>query len=632
MSTLKVNNLEPTSGTVVIINADTKIISATGKEIDLGGATNDFSGSLNVTGSITNINGDIIVNKGNFQLKSGSLFIGSGSLGVGYTSGSSSSQYWNLSSSVTVTGSFETSGSSDFGGNVTVTGSFETTGSSDFDGDVTVTGSFETTGSVTLTGSLDVQGDSTVTGDMIISGCFDIACYQDADNPVFYGIEGRTTPSAVGFEYISINYSTYGNLTVPLSAAATASNQLIYVQSASVIVPYAVAGISFDIPNQVTYVSASGPDIPTGTIVQIGFPQPLAGVTSSIAYGTGSSTPVASFCCEEITLYSDVVISGSLDVFGPTNLHDGLIVSGCIEMYCPGDETTAFYGYKGNTRFSKSSASVFLNYGYLNASYGNVTASISASAAANAGTLQVYNASVGTTQTAPFVRATWTGQITLIEYATNTLTNFGNGAPGPVIVVGNALPNLQPFGADTLMGTGSLTPVQTAQFCCDGNILFGDSTMSGSLTVTDGATVTGSVTISGSASDDSVEVQIPIRITKPVTITGPLTVSGSIIDDKVDIKIPVDITSPIRVSGSLTIASGSLFDGKGGGKVTGSFEVTGSLTANTITATNTLVINNVLSSKPLYSGSKGETLYVVSGSQFLLYAFLNETWRSSSLA
>ena len=576
MSTLKVNNLEPTSGTTVIINADTRIVSATGKEIDLGGATNDFSGSLNITGSINNKDGDLIVTNGNFQLKSGSF---------------------------EMTGSWECTGSADFDGPTTVTGSFEVTGSFDCTGPSTNTGSWEVTGSVniegptTVTGSFEVQGDTDFQGDMVVSGCLDISCYTDGDDPTFWGIEGRTTPAPAGFEYISINYSTYGNLTASINAAATASNFVMYIQSASVITQYALAGVSVDETNPaviVTYISASGPDIPTGTIVQFGFPQPLAGVTSSIAYGTGSLTPIASFCCDGITLYEDTVISGSLDVLGQANFHDGLIVSGCIEMYCPGDATEAWYGYKGTVRFSKASGSGYANYVWLDPSYGNVTSYISTSAANNLGKLELYNTQTSTTQQVTFVRSTWTNTLTLVEYVTPTLTAF---SPNPVIHIGNQTPNLFPSGANVLMGSGSQTPVQTAQFCCDGNVLFGSTTVSGSLTVT-----------GSGGSDDGVTINVPVETSGSVTVTGPLIVTGSSID------------------------------GKGGGKVTGSFAVSGSVTVTgsvsttgTLTATGGIINGRVLEAPPGYSGTSGETVYVVSGSQYFLYAYLGSGWRSSSL-
>ena len=246
-------------------------------------------------------------------------------------------------------------------------------------------------------------------------------------------------------------------------------------------------------------------------------------------------------------------------------------------MYCPGDVETAWYGYAGNTRFSKSSASVFLNYAHLNQSYGDVRTYISQSAAANQGTLQLYNTVTGTTQTVPYITSSWTGQLTLVEYVTPTLTNF-SPLPGPIIHIGNQIPDLYPFGADILMGSGSNTPVQTATFCCDGNVLYGDSTFTGSVTVTGSTTTTGSV-----------------------TVTGPLSVTGSI------------------------LYTGS-FDGKGDGKITGSLSVSGSIKSNA------LILNTILSTPPVYSGSKGEMVFVLDSDNYYLYAFLNDTWRSSSFA
>lgn len=533
MSTLKVNNIEPTSGENIVLTGNITFITPAGKEIEFNDSDTNFSNSVTITGSLNIDKGDVLINEGNLILKSGSIVINSGSLNPGYTSGSTSSSYWEISSSIVISGS---------------------------DG-----------------ATLDIIGDSSFQGDMIISGCLDIFCYTDNENPLFWAVDGRTTPDVSGLEVVSINYNTYGDLTAGISAAAAASNNICYIYDPSVgtYAPYAYAGTDFD--GIATYISASGPSISTGTIVQIGFPFPISGAIPIYPIGTGSLTPVASFCCDGITLYSDVTISGGLDVYGPTNLHDGLIVTGCIEMYCPGDVDTAWYGYSGNTRFSKSSGSVFLNYAHLDQSYGDVRTYISQSAAANQGTLQLYNTATGTTQTVPYKTSSWTGQLTLVEYVTPTLTNF-SPVPGPVIHMGNQIPDLYPFGADTLMGSGSNTPVQTATFCCDGNVLYGNSTFTGSVTITGSTTTTGSV-----------------------TVTGPLEVTGSI------------------------LYTGS-FDGKGDGKITGSLSVSGSIKSNA------LILNTILDTPPVYSGSKGEMVFVLDSDNYYLYAFLNDTWKSSSFS
>jgi hypothetical protein len=580
MSTLKVNNIEPAIGSDIRLQGNVVIITSTGTEIEFGDNTN-FSGSVAVTGSL-------IVDKGNIILKSGSLLIGSGSLNVGTTSGSTSSSYWEITSSVTISGS---------------------------DG-----------------GTLDIIGDSNFQGDMIISGCLDIFCYTDDENPVFWGVDGRTTPDVSGFEVVSINYSTYGDLTAGIAAAAASSNNICYIYDPTVgtYAPYAYAGTDFD--GVVTYISASGPSIPTGTIVQIGFPFPIPGATPIYPIGTGSLTPVASFCCDGITLYSDVTISGGLDVYGPTNLHDGLIITGCIEMLCPGDPATSWYGYSGNTRFSKASSSVYLNYAYLNSSYGDVRIPLSASAAANSGTLQIYNANIGTTQTAPFVKATWTGQITLVEYVTNTLTNFGTGAPGPVIHMGNQSPNLYPFGADVLMGSGSATLTQTAIFCCDGNTLYGGTTFTGSVTITGSTFTSGSVVITG-----------------PTEVSGSLNVTGSITNKDGNLIIE---------NGNLTLKSGSFtntgsFNNTGSITNTGSFNNTGSIinaggfintgsivnsgsftNVGNITVSGSLEVSGgfalptILEGSPEYTGGEGEMVFSLNADDYFFYVYLNGAWRS----
>jgi hypothetical protein len=483
MSTLKVNNIEPTLGDNIRLTGNVTIITPTGKEIEFNDSNTTFSGSITLTGSLDTDKGDVLINEGNLILKSGSLLIGSGSLNQQTTTGSTSSSYWSITSSMTVTGSEGSDWTVEVEGNTTVTGSFE------------------------------VLGDTDFTGDMTISGCLDINCYNDEDNPIFWAIDGRTTPAPNGFEYVSINFSTYGDLTAGIAAAAASSNNVCYIYdpATGVYAPYGYSGTNFD--GVVTYISASGPEIATGTVIQIGFPTPISGAIPIYPIGTGSITPVASFCCDGITLYSDVTISGGLDVYGPTNLHDGLIVTGCIEMYCPGDEATAWYGYEGSVRFSKPSASVFLNYTWLDPSYGDVRPAISASAAANGGTLQLYNTVTGTTQTVNYISSTWTQTLTIIEYSTPTLTAFN---PMPVIHIGNQTPDLQPEGADILMGSGSATPTQTATFCCDGNILYGDTTFTGSVTITGSTAVTGSTTVTG-----------PVEVTGSVNIKGDGKISGS---------------------------------------------------------------------------------------------------------
>ena len=471
MSTLKVNNIEPTLGNDIRLTGNVTIITPAGKEIEFNDSNTSFSGSVTITGSLNTDKGDVLINKGNLILKSGSLLIGSGSLNQQTTTGSTSASYWSITSSMEITGSE----------------------GSDF--------------------TVNVIGNSDFLGDVTISGCLDINCYTDADNPTFWAIDGRTTPAPTGFEYVSINFSTYGDLTAGIATAAAASNNVCYIYdpATGVYAPYGYAGTSFD--GAVTYISASGPEIATGTVIQIGFSTPIPGATPIYPIGTGSLTPVASFCCDGITFNSDVTISGGLDVYGPTNLHDGLIVTGCIEMYCPGDEATSFYGYEGSVRFSKSSASVYLNYAWLDPSYGDVRTPLSASAAANGGTFELYNTVTGTTQTVNYIGSTWTQTLTIVEYSTPTLTAYN---PMPVIHIGNSSPNLQPFGADVLMGDGASTLTQTATFCCDGNVLYGDTTFTGSVTITGSTAVTGSTTVTGTTA-----------VTGSVNIKGDGKVSGS---------------------------------------------------------------------------------------------------------
>jgi hypothetical protein len=643
MSTLKVNNIEPTLGDNIRLTGNVTFITPAGKEIEFNDSDTNFNGPVTITGSLSTDKGDVLINEGNLILKSGSLLIGSGSLNQQTTTGSTSASYWSITSSMTVTGSEGSDWTVEVEGNTTVTGSF------------------------------GVLGDTDFTGDVTISGCLDINCYNDEENPVFWAIDGRTTPAPTGFEYVSINFSTYGDLTAGIATAAAASNNVCYIYdpATGTYAPYGYAGTNFD--GVVTYISASGPEIATGELVQIGFPFPIPGATPIYPIGTGSITPVASFCCDGITLYSDVTISGGLDVYGPTNLHDGLIVTGCIEMYCPGDEATAWYGYEGSVRFSKPSASVYLNYTWLDASYGDVRTAISASAAANGGTLQLYNTITGTTQTVNYISSTWTQTLTIIEYSTPTLTAYN---PMPVIHIGNQTPDLQPDGADILMGSGSATPTQTATFCCDGNVLYGDTTFTGSVTITGSTAVTGSTTVTG-----------------PTEVTGSVNIKG---DGKVDGNFGIksgsfNVSGSVIVSGSFTntgsfnntgsitntgsfnnsgsITNTGLFNNSGSIISTGSFNNTGSLT-NTGSFNNTGSITNaggfINTGSIVYSGSftnvgnitvsgsiitsgsliipvleetpapddpgtKGQMVFVVDSGNYYICGYLDGAWRSGSL-
>ena len=613
MSTLKVNNIEPTLGDNIRLTGNVTFITPAGKEIEFNDSDTNFNGPVTITGSLSTDKGDVLINEGNLILKSGSLLIGSGSLNQQTTTGSTSSSYWSITSSMTITGSEGSDTTVTIEGDTEVTGSFECTGSANFEGPTTVTGSFE------------VIGDTDFTGDMTISGCLDINCYNDEDNPIFWAIDGRTTPAPTGFEYVSINFSTYGDLTAGIATAAAASNNVCYIYdpATGTYAPYGYAGTNFD--GVVTYISASGPEIPTGTVIQIGFPTPISGATPIYPIGTGSITPVASFCCDGITLYSDVTISGGLDVYGPTNLHDGLIVTGCIEMYCPGDEATAWYGYEGSVRFSKPSASVYLNYTWLDASYGDVRTAISASAAANGGTLQLYNTITGTTQTVNYISSTWTQTLTIIEYSTPTLTAYN---PMPVIHIGNQTPDLQPDGADILMGSGSATPTQTATFCCDGNVLYGDTTFTGSVTITGSTAVTGSTTVTG-----------------PVEVTGSVNIKG---DGKIDGNFGIksgsfDVSGSVIVSGSFTntgsfnntgsITNAGGFINTGSIVNSGSFTNVGNITVSGSIITSGSLIIPVLEDTPAPDdpGTKGQMVFVVDGSNYYICGYLDGAWRSGSL-
>jgi hypothetical protein len=97
-----------------------------------------------------------------------------------------------------------------------------------------------------------------------------------------------------------------------------------------------------------------------------------------------------------------------------------------------------------------------------------------------------------------------------------------------------------------------------------------------------------------------------------LTITGSTSASGS-----------VTVTGPLIVTGSI-LYTGS-FDGKGDGKITGSLSVSGSIKSNT------LILNTILDAPPVYSGSKGEMVFVIDSGNYYLYAFLNDSWRSSIL-
>jgi hypothetical protein len=422
------------------------------------------------SGSKNDLQGDLI-------LKSGSFTIGGG-LNAQSTPLSSSSSFWAGGTGT------QTSGSAG------VTGSSSVTGSS------TVIGSSSVTGSSTVTGSVTVVGDSSFTGDVTLDGCLTISCCE----PLYDGVIGQLvrfnkTGSLVR-SYIGISGS-YGNITSQLTAAAASNNGNLYfsVSSSGALIQATYEGSNFD--GTRTFLTASGnTDAPNGTVVFIGAPgyQFMTEETLFPVEGDTDCSPIAEFCCDGITLTGDTVISGALDVTGPTNLHGGLIVTGCIEMLCPGDEATSYYGYGGNSNDSKEfTAGQFTIYSSLNSSYGDVTYYVSQSAAENGGLIDVLYG--GETYQYQFGTAIFAGGSTRVIFVGSPNLPY-TPPPGASFVLGNS-GSLLP-GADQLMGSGSSTTTSVATFCCDGIVLNGDVTLpSGALDVTGSVNVTGSVSIDG---------------------------------------------------------------------------------------------------------------------------------------
>ena len=465
---------------------------------------------------------------------SGSLTI-SGSNGSTTTFGSGSSTVTSGSSttvgSSTITGSLNITGSSTVTGSFGVTGSLTGTGSllikgdSEFTGDVvlksgslilpgpsgslttvnaqtTNLGSSATSSSYTVNvgtgsnnaGALSVEGDTQFTGDVNVDGCFTINCCESLYTGVIGQVVGESKSGSFSYEIIAFTQS-YGDITSQLAAAAALGNGFIYLYS-PFYDQYASFGYEGSNYNGVrTFLTASGAEVPNGTVVyvgQAGFTFAVTGATYPVQ--SDVCAPIADFCCDGITLYGDTTISGGLDVTGPTNLHDGLIVTGCIEMLCPGDETDSYYGYAGQVRdgYEKVTGSGdWTSFVQLSPTYGNVSTFVSQSAVDNGGKLELLNTSTGVSGQYQFVSSMYTGTITRVIVS----GSFIPYNPPTNIVLGNS-GSVLPL-ADTLMGSGSSTPTTIATFCCDGVMIDVDVEISGGLGVTGSVNVTGSVTIDG---------------------------------------------------------------------------------------------------------------------------------------
>ena len=420
--------------------------AVTGSLITTGSSTT--VGSLNVTGSLF-IKGNSEFT-GNSVLKSGSLIVMGGGL---------SAQSSSLSSSWTAT-----------------------------------SGGTQTSGSAGITGSLDVTGSTQLTGDVNVDGCFTINCCESLYTGVIGQVVNESKSGSFSFERIAFTES-YGDITSQLASAAALGNGFIYLYS-PFYDQYASFGYEGSNYNGVrTFLTASGAEVPNGTVVYVGQPGFTFAVTgATYPVQEGVCAPIADFCCDGITLYGDTTISGGLDVTGPTNLHDGLIITGCIEMLCPGDEADSYYGYAGQVRdgYEKVTGSGdWTSFVQLSPTYGNVSTFVSQSAVDNGGKLELLNTATGTSGQYQFVSSMYTGTITRVIVS----GSFIPYNPPTNIVLGNS-GSVLPL-ADTLMGSGSSTPSTIATFCCDGVTFDVDVDISGGLGVTGSIEVTGSVTVNG---------------------------------------------------------------------------------------------------------------------------------------
>ena len=355
-------------------------------------------------------------------------------------------------------------------------------------------GGTQTSGSAGITGSLDVTGSAQFTGDVNVDGCFTINCCESLYTGVIGQVTGESKSGSFSYEIIAFTQS-YGDITSQLAAAAALGNGFIYLYS-PFYDQYASFGYEGSNYNGTrTFLTASGAEIPDGTVVYVGQPGFTFAVTGATYPVEGDvCTPIAEFCCDGITLYGDTTISGGLDVTGPTNLHDGLIITGCIEMLCPGDETDSYYGYAGQVRdgYEKVTGSgVWTSFVQLSPTYGNVSTFVSQSAVDNGGKLELLNTSTGVSGQYQFVSSMYTGTITRVIVS----GSFIPYNPPTNIVLGNS-GSVLPL-ADTLMGSGSSTPTTIATFCCDGVTFDVDVDISGGLGVTGSVDVTGSVTVNG---------------------------------------------------------------------------------------------------------------------------------------
>jgi len=351
-----------------------------------------ISGSLTISGSNGNTT---VLGSGSKNEYTGDVIIKSGSLTV--IGGAPSAQSSSLSSSWTATsGGTQTSGSAGITGSLSVTGSVAVTGSltviggglsaqsSSLSSSWTATsGGTQTSGSAGITGSLDVTGSVTV------NGCVEVITSASCDQVLFTGFEAAFRSSTLsGSVYLTTLWVTdppYGNIAANVSASAALNSNIVtlynsttgeitYVTLVTSAYNAPINYFQFTSPNEV-FPNAAGQlamgingTAPTGSNIVVTVP------------GDCFSTVI--ICDEEVVINGGTTISGSVTVTGSV-----IVTTPCPDVF----------GFDVLVKSAvELSPNVWTTQMTFAPQYGNISSSLSSSAAANGGKVRLVTSDLST--------------------------------------------------------------------------------------------------------------------------------------------------------------------------------------------------------------------------------------------
>jgi len=363
-----------------------------------------ISGSLIISGSNGNTT---VLGSGSKNEYTGDVIIKSGSLTV--IGGAPSAQSSSLSSSWTATsGGTQTSGSAGITGSLSVTGSVTVTGSltvtggglsaqssslssswTATSGGTQTSGSAGITGSLDVTGSLGVTGSVDITGSVTVNGCVEVITSASCDQVLFTGFEAIFRSSALsGSVYLTTLWVTdppYGNIAANVSASAALNNNIVtlynsttgeitYVTLVTSAYNAPINYFQFTSPNEV-FPNAAGQlamgingTAPTGSNIVVTVP------------GDCFSTVI--ICDEEVTVNGDTTISGSVTVTGSV-----IVTTPCPDVF----------GFDVLVKSAvELSPNVWTTQMTFAPQYGNISSSLSSSAAANGGKVRLVTSDLST--------------------------------------------------------------------------------------------------------------------------------------------------------------------------------------------------------------------------------------------